>query len=63
MPDKSRRQPTSKKPGKSVKEKRVMKKARKVIAENDRMAVFLRGEPPVARNYQAIRLLDDLIMR
>ena len=50
MPDKSRRQPTSKKPGKSVKEKRVMKKARKVIAENDRMAVFLRGEPRVARN-------------
>ena len=50
MSDKSRRQHESKKPGKSVKEKRMIKKARKVIAENDRIAVFLRGEPPVARN-------------
>ena len=50
MSDKSRRQPRSKKPGKSVKEKRVLKKARKVIAESDRMAVFRRGEPPVAPN-------------
>ena len=50
MPDKSRRQPTSKKPGKSVKKKLIMKNARKAIAENDRMAVFLRGEPRVARN-------------
>jgi hypothetical protein len=50
MSDKSRRRSESKKTGKSVKEKRVMKKARRAVAENDRMAVFVRGEPRVARN-------------
>ena len=50
MSKKSPRQSPSKKPGKSVKEKRVIKKARRAVAENDRMAVFVRGEPRVARN-------------
>jgi hypothetical protein len=50
MSDKSRRPSDSKKTGKSVKEKRVLKKARKAVAENDRMAVFVRGEPRVTRN-------------
>jgi len=50
MSKKSPRQSPSKKPGKSVKEKRVIKKARKATAENERIAVFLRGEPRVPRN-------------
>jgi hypothetical protein len=45
MSDKSPRQFAGKKPSRSVKEKRVIKKARKAAAENDRMAVFRRGEP------------------
>jgi hypothetical protein len=45
MSDKSPRQSATKKPGRSVKEKRLIKKSRKARAENDRMAVFLRGEP------------------
>ena|SRR5690242_15634176 len=45
MSNKSPRQSRSKKPGKTVKEKRMIKKARRAVAENDRMAVFLRGEP------------------
>ena len=45
MSDKSRRQSVTKKPGRSVKEKRLIKKSRKAAAENDRMTVFLRGEP------------------
>jgi hypothetical protein len=49
MSDKSPRQSPSKKSGKTIKEKRVIKKARKAVAENDRMAVFRRGEPGVNR--------------
>jgi hypothetical protein len=45
MSDKSPRQSVAKKPGRSVKEKRLIKKSRKAVAENDRMTVFLRGEP------------------
>jgi hypothetical protein len=45
MSIKSPRQPTTKKPGRSIKEKRLIKKSRKAAAENDRMTVFLRGEP------------------
>ena len=45
MSIKSPRQPATKKPGRSIKEKRLIKKSRKAAAENDRMTVFLRGEP------------------
>ena len=45
MPIKSPRQPTTKKPGRSIKEKRMIKKSRKAAAEHDRMTVFLGGEP------------------
>jgi hypothetical protein len=45
MSDKSPRQSAAKKPGRSVKEKRLIKKSRKTVAENDRMTVLLRGEP------------------
>ena len=45
MSIKSPRQPVTKKPGRSIKEKRLIKKSRKAVAENDRMTVFLRGEP------------------
>jgi len=45
MSHKSPRQSVAKKPGRSVKEKRLIKKSRKAVAENDRMTVFLRGEP------------------
>ena len=45
MSDKSPRQVVAKKPGRSVREKRLLKKSRKAVAENDRMTVFLRGEP------------------
>ena len=52
MSDKSPRQFAGKKPpSRSVKEKRVIKKARKAAAENDRMAVFRRGEPPFDGTY------------
>jgi hypothetical protein len=44
MSDKSPRHSASKKFGRSIKEKRAIKKAKKAIAETDRMAVFLRGE-------------------
>ena len=50
MSDKSPRQSASKKASKSIKEKRLIKKARKTAAENDRMAVFRRGEPPAGRD-------------
>jgi hypothetical protein len=50
MSDKSPRQSTSKKSGRSIKEKRAIKKFRKAIAETDRMAVFIRGEPGPSRN-------------
>ena len=51
MSDKSPRRSAGKKPSKSVKEKRVIKKARKAVAENDRMAVFRRPvEPPFGGN-------------
>jgi hypothetical protein len=46
----SPRQFTGKKPSRSVKEKRVIKKARKAAAESDRMAAFRRGEPPFGGN-------------
>ena len=45
MSNKSPRQSVTKKPGRSIKEKRLIKKSRKAVAENDRMTVFLRGEP------------------
>jgi len=41
----SSRRSTTKKPGRSIKEKRLVKKSRKAVAENTRMTVFLRGEP------------------
>jgi hypothetical protein len=50
MSDKSPRRSAGKKPTKSVKEKRVIKKARRAFVENNRMAVFRRGEPPVGRD-------------
>jgi len=51
MSDKSPRQSAAKTPGRSIKEKRRIKKSRKAVAENDRMTVFLRGEPkPPATN-------------
>jgi hypothetical protein len=51
MSNKSPRQSVTKKPGRSIKEKRLIKKSREAVAENDRMTVFLRGEPrpPAAR--------------
>jgi hypothetical protein len=51
MSNKSPRQSVAKKPGRSIKEKRLIKKSRKAAAENDRLTVFLRGEPepPVSR--------------
>jgi len=51
MSDKSPRQSTAKKPGRSVKEKRLIRKSRKAAAENERLAVFARGEsaPPASR--------------
>jgi hypothetical protein len=45
MSNKSPQHSVTKKPGRSVKEKRLIKKSRKAVAENDRMTVFLRGEP------------------
>ena len=45
MSGKSPRQSVAKKPGRSVKEKRLIKKSRKAVAENDRITDFLRGEP------------------
>ena len=49
MSDKSPRRSASKKSGRSIKEKRAIKKSKKAIAENDRIAVFLRGEPGLSR--------------
>jgi hypothetical protein len=49
MSDKSPRQSASKKSGRSIKEKRAIKKSKKAIAETGRMAVFLRGEPGPSR--------------
>lgn len=45
MSTRSPRRAAAKKPGRSVKEKRLIKKSRKAVAENDRLTVFLRGEP------------------
>ena len=45
MSDKSPRQSASKKASNPPKEKRLIKKAREAAAQNDRMAVFRRGEP------------------
>ena len=45
MSDKSPRRSVAKKTGLSIKEKRLVKKSRRAVAESDRMTVFLRGEP------------------
>ena len=45
MSAKSPRQSMAQKAGRSIKEKRLIKKSRKAVAENDRITVFLRGEP------------------
>ena len=50
MSDKSPRQSASKKSGRSIKEKRAIKKSKKAVAENARIAVFLRGEPGPSPN-------------
>jgi hypothetical protein len=50
MSDKSPRQSASKSSGKTIKEKRAIKKSKKAAEENARMAVFLRGEPRADRN-------------
>jgi hypothetical protein len=51
MSDKSPRQSASKSSGKSIKEKRALKKSRKAAAgENTQAADFLRGEPRAGRN-------------
>jgi len=49
MSDKSPRQSASKKSGRSIKEKRAIKKSKKAIAETDRIAVLRRGEPGPSR--------------
>jgi hypothetical protein len=48
----SPRRSAAKKPGRSVKEKRLLKKSRKAAVETDRLTVFLRGEPgpPASRD-------------
>ena len=45
MSDKSPRQSTIKKPGKSIKEKRAIKKSKKTTREDAPLAVFLHGQP------------------
>lgn len=45
MSDKSPRHSASKKSGKSIKEKRAIKKVKKVTGEQDRIAGVLRGKP------------------
>ena len=45
MSDKSPRRSMAKKTGLSIKEKRLVKKSRKAVADSDRMTVLLRGEP------------------
>jgi hypothetical protein len=50
MSDKSPRRSASKKSGKSIKEKRLIKNTRKAATESERMTVFLRGEPKPPAN-------------
>jgi hypothetical protein len=50
MSDKSPRQTASRRSDKSIKQKRAIKKSRKAVAENDRIAAFLRGGPPTDRS-------------
>jgi hypothetical protein len=54
MSTRSPRRSAARKPGRSVKEKRLIKKSRKAVAENDRLMVFLRGEPgsPASRAWR-----------
>ncbi len=55
MSDKSPRQSPSKKSGKSIKEKRAIKKSRKATTENDRMRVLLRGGPAADQGSEKVR--------
>ena len=55
MSDKSPRQSPSKKSGKSIKEKRAIKKAGKATAENDRIGVFLRSGPGAGQSSEKVR--------
>ena len=52
MSNKSPRQSLTKRPGRSIKEKRLIKKSRKSAAENDRMTLFVGGSSRPPRNYQ-----------
>jgi hypothetical protein len=49
MSDKSPRESTSKKPGKSIKEKRAIKKSKRSAGENTQMEDILRGKPGTQR--------------
>jgi hypothetical protein len=55
MSDKSARQSSSKKSGRSIKEKRAIKKSRKATAENDRIEVFLRSGPGTDQSSEKVR--------
>ena len=55
MSDKSPRQSPSKKSGKSIKEKRAIKKSRKATTENDRIGVFLRSGPGADQSSEKVR--------
>ncbi|HVL22699.1 MAG TPA: hypothetical protein VM450_01360 [Thermomicrobiales bacterium] len=55
MSDKSPRQSPSKKSGKSIKEKRAIKKSRKATTENDRIDVFLRSGPGADQSSEKVR--------
>ena len=55
MSDKSPRQSPSKKSGKSIKEKRAIKKSRQATTENDRIGIFLRSGPGADRSSEKVR--------
>ena len=55
MSEKSPRQSPSKKSGKSIKEKRAIKKSRKATVENDRIGVFLRSGPAADRSSEKVQ--------
>jgi hypothetical protein len=55
MSDKSPRQSPTKKSGKSIKEKRAIKKFKKSTAENDRVGVFLRNGPSAGQSSEKMR--------
>jgi len=55
MSDKSPRQSPSRKSGKSIKEKRAIKKSRKATAENDRIRVFLQSGPTADQGSEKVR--------